>query len=74
MTHRILLFSTDDTINQPRWWSNYVDSLKDTTIEPVNEDLKRYNAVVWIDKENDYARYLEFESEEHYSMFILRWS
>ena len=43
------------------------------TFKEINNNLRNYNAIYRIDPKTN-IRYIDFESEAHYSMFVLRWS
>ena len=76
MAYRIFLFEQGKR-DQPDWWYNYIQSFNNglvPLIDEVNEDLVNYNAEIRMDEVNPMIKYLDFESEEHYSIFVLRWS
>jgi hypothetical protein len=83
MKHKIKLFSShiDDNHVMPVWWRNFIYHLHlhredDEEAKKVNEALKPYNARFRTTiKRSPYGiRYVTFDSEEDYVLFILRWS
>jgi hypothetical protein len=65
------------TVFRQRWWANYIQSLNITVPFPgqphlfrdaVNENLDHWNAS-W-----EEHNMLEFDSEEDYLLFLLRWA
>jgi hypothetical protein len=82
MIKTILLFTIEAAdgngyTNLPKWWENFIDTmpLYYNTQTPTNKLLKVYHAMTYVKQEgNSMNRYLEFETEEDYVEFVLRWS
>ena len=74
MTHRI-------TCNpMPYWFINFItekrkEDPETLDVDVFNERLKLFHArYIIMDNTGTINPYIEFENEEYYSMFILRWS
>lgn len=78
MTYRVLLFSTVTPI--PKYWSNFLrsfDQSEDQTRDMVfamQEANVSYIVPGNRSMTGNYERYLDFASEEDFTMFVLRWS
>jgi len=62
-------------ISHRKWWSNFVnvrtaDLPRLYTIHDINNALIPYSGYYFVTADE---RWLEFESEAHYTWFILRW-
>ena len=73
MTYPVYLFNEQDSGEPPQYWKNYCQ--KYGHLIP----LYRFNNLLKAEHHTCYnvaddRRYLDFESEAHYSMFVLRWS
>lgn len=53
-------------------FANFIKIDRDTRIEIINEELKQYHS--HLEYDNNYTGVLVFESEEHKTWFILRYS
>lgn len=63
-------------ISNTQWWRNFLKSISgQITIPKINDLLIQYNCRYSIIKDNDRSHYyIEFDTEEDYVMFVLRWS
>ena len=66
-------------ISCPKYWENFIDAIpmtdtfREVPITIINRELKKYNARHHFDAATA-AEYIEFKSEQDYTMFVLRWS
>ena len=64
----------DDSMSVYPWWENFFFNTIDykvNTTERINQNLKPYRAKLI---KNGINPYLEFDTEQDYVMFVLRWS
>lgn len=69
-----------DWVHAPTWWRSFVTDYRnqngfDTkflSTKILNEELEKYHAVK--SKDDDGESILWFESEKHFSWFLLKWS
>lgn len=65
---------------RPRWWVNFMDSFFELgffSIININNALKSYGgrfSMTFCEDGYPNERWLEFDREEQYTWFILRWS
>lgn len=67
--------TTDDHMNLYPWWKNFFFNTIDynvSIIERIDRNLKPYNAKLI--RYKDGRHHLEFDKEQDYVMFVLRWS
>lgn len=69
-----------DITECPKWWENflayvnrdiYLDNSEEARFERVSNDLIPFLAKVYYEKR---VAYIEFDSEKHYNMFLLKFS
>lgn len=69
-------------IDCPKYWENFIDAIpavdrdsdKEVPIRVINRELRSYNAR-YRSAIGEYLHdYIEFSTEQDYTMFVLRWS
>ena len=82
MTYSLRIYTIWDPVpdnikSNPIYWKKFKKSFMGDklayTFKEINNNLRNYNAIYRIDPKTN-IRYIDFESEAHYSMFVLRWS
>lgn len=62
----------------PIWWENFMSYHREFNwYKPINDTLKPFGGRFWIkfnDNGNPNERWLEFEREEQYTWFLMRFS
>lgn len=71
MTLDFYTMRADNTVIRNSWWVNFSNAYTDVyTISDIRNLLVEFNAIMHSDRGTDY--YIEFSSEEDYTMFLLR--
>jgi len=72
MTYSVLLFDEKNNDTTPKFWYNFCVQYRETnSLEFMKLLRDNHHAKFY---SHGLQRYLEFDSEEYYSMFVLRWS
>lgn len=68
----VFLFDNTGLTHEPKWWTEFAKG-QILNSENVNEVLKEHNVRYRFENAN-WGRYLDFETEDDYIMFLLKFS